>query len=43
MFALAQMRDEHQRRNVHVHWMWILFALALVSTRVVRSESEGAT
>lgn len=45
MFAVAQIRDEHQRGNVYVYLMWLLFALALVSTRLVNAhgrESRGA-
>ena len=34
MFAGAQLRDDHQRGNVYIYIMWILFALATISTRL---------
>ena len=41
-FALAQIRDEHQRGNVYVFLMWILFGLAAASRRVWRREEGEA-
>lgn len=38
MFAAAQVRDEHQRGNVYLYVMWILFGLAAVSGRLVREQ-----
>lgn len=38
MFAVAQLRDEHQRGNVYVYVMWMLFGLAVVATRLRREE-----
>jgi hypothetical protein len=40
MFALSQIRDEHQRGNVYYYLMWILFALATVGWRIDRSEAR---
>jgi hypothetical protein len=37
-FALAQLRDEHQRGNVYVYIMWILFGLAVAAKRIWREE-----
>ena len=42
MFAIGQIRDEHQRGNVFVYFMWILFALAMVSTRIARAQETEA-
>ncbi len=42
MFALGQFRDEHQRGNVYIYLMFILFALALVGTRLARSGTPDA-
>lgn len=36
MFAASQMRTDHQRGNVYIYFMWLLFALALVATRLVK-------
>lgn len=36
MFAIAQVRDEHQRGNVYVYVMWILFGLAMASRAILR-------
>ncbi len=33
-FALAQIRDEHQRGNVYVYLMWVLFGLAAAAGRI---------
>ena len=33
-FALAQIRDEHQRGNVYVYIMWLIFGLAVASQRI---------
>jgi len=41
MFAFAQLRDEHQRGNVYVYFMWIIFGMALVATRLVRQEEAA--
>lgn len=38
MFAFSQLRDEHQRGNVYYYYMWILFALATVASRLVRAQ-----
>jgi hypothetical protein len=35
LFALAQLRDEHQRGNVYVYYMWILFAFAVIGRRLI--------
>ncbi|MBK8231447.1 MAG: O-antigen ligase family protein [Candidatus Eisenbacteria bacterium] len=43
MFAVAQIRDEHQRGNVYVYLMWMLFALAVVATRLVKQGPPPAT
>jgi hypothetical protein len=37
-FAMAQLRDEHQRGNVYIYIMWILFGLAVASQRIWREE-----
>lgn len=39
MFAAAQARSDHQRGNVYLYVMWILFALAVVSMRLARESS----
>lgn len=39
MFAMSQVRDEHQRGNVYYYYMWILFALATVGWRIARAET----
>ncbi len=36
MFAASQVRTDHQRGNVYIYFMWLLFALALVATRLVK-------
>lgn len=33
-FALAQIRDEHQRGNVYVYLMWLYFGLAVAAERI---------
>jgi len=38
----AQVRDEHQRGNVYLYVMWILFGLAAVSGRLVREARTRA-
>ena len=38
MFAAAQVRDEHQRGNVYLYVMWILFGLGAVAARLVKEE-----
>ena len=42
MFALAQIRDEHQRGNVYIYVMWLLFGLAVVAARLAREQRERA-
>ncbi|MEZ4649171.1 MAG: O-antigen ligase family protein [Candidatus Eisenbacteria bacterium] len=42
MFAAAQVRDEHQRGNVYLYVMWILFGLGAVATRMVKEERARA-
>jgi O-antigen ligase len=37
MFALAQLRDEHQRGNMYIYYMWLLFAFGMITTRMVRA------
>lgn len=37
-FALAQIRDEHQRGNVYPFLMWILIGLAAASSRIWRED-----
>ena len=41
MFAMSQVRDEHQRGNVYYYYMWILFALATVGWRLARAETRA--
>jgi lipoprotein signal peptidase len=41
MFAMSQIRDEHQRGNVYYYYMWILFALATVGWRLARAEKRS--
>lgn len=41
-FALAQSRSDHQRGNVYVYFMWILFAIAAISYRLFREQIETA-
>jgi hypothetical protein len=42
-FALAQIRDEHQRGNVYVFLMWTYFALAVASERIWKQgQAEAA-
>jgi O-antigen ligase len=41
MFAMSQIRDEHQRGNVYYYYMWILFALATVGWRLARAEQRS--
>ena len=41
MFAMSQVRDEHQRGNVYYYYMWILFALATVGWRLARAEKRS--
>jgi O-antigen ligase len=46
-FTLGQVRSDHQRGNVYLHFMWILFAIATISYRlfvdqVETARSEGA-
>lgn len=42
MFALAQIRDEHQRGNVYVYVMWLILGLAVASSAMVdRARSLG--
>lgn len=38
MFAAAQFRDSHQRGNVYLYVMWILFALAAISLRIAQEQ-----
>ena len=43
IFAVAQMRSDHQRGNVYLYVMWILFALAVISYRLAKeSNTETA-
>jgi O-antigen ligase len=42
LFALAQFRDEHQRGNVYIYLMWILFAFALIGRRLSDQERRAA-
>jgi len=42
LFALGQIRDEHQRGNVYIYYMWILFAFAVIGQRMARQEREAA-
>lgn len=41
MFAMSQVRDEHQRGNVYYYLMWIIFALATVGWRIDRAEARA--
>ena len=40
MFAAVQLRDSHQRGNVYLYVMWILFALAAISLRLTKERKE---
>jgi len=40
IFAAAQARSDHQRGNVYLFVMWILFALAVISYRLVKESSR---
>lgn len=40
MFAAVQLRDSHQRGNVYLYVMWILFAIAAISHRLVLQQRE---
>jgi hypothetical protein len=42
IFAVAQMRSDHQRGNVYLFVMWILFALAVISYRLVKEGNKEA-
>jgi O-antigen ligase len=41
MFAMSQLRGDHQRGNVYYYYMWILFALATVGWRLARAEKRS--
>ncbi len=43
MFAMAQLRASHQRGNVYLYLMWILFALAAISWRYWQQQKAGQT
>jgi hypothetical protein len=40
-FALAQVRDEHQRGNVYPFLMWALIGLAVAARRIWKEEDSG--
>lgn len=40
IFALAQLRSDHQRGNVYLYVMWILFALAVISARLYQQSRQ---
>jgi hypothetical protein len=42
LFSLAQLRDEHQRGNVYIYYMWILFGLAVVGLRLAKEQARQA-
>ena len=42
MFAFGQLRDEHQRGNVYIYYMWLLIAFAVITTRLARAQSAPA-
>ncbi len=37
MFSASQIRTDHQRGNVYIYYMWLLYALAIVATRLVKA------
>jgi O-antigen ligase len=41
-FTLAQVRSDHQRGNVYLYFMWILFAIATISYRLFQEQLEAA-
>ncbi|MBM3286004.1 MAG: hypothetical protein FJY88_01425 [Candidatus Eisenbacteria bacterium] len=41
-FAMAQIRDEHQRGNVYPYLMWALFALAVAARRIKEEQERSA-
>jgi O-antigen ligase len=41
LFALSQLRDEHQRGNVYYYYMWILFGLGTAASRLVREQRQA--
>jgi O-antigen ligase len=41
IFAVAQSRSDHQRGNVYLYVMWILFALAVIATRLYREQRQA--
>lgn len=40
IFAAAQTRSDHQRGNVYLYVMWILFALAVITTRLYQQSRQ---
>jgi len=42
MFAIAQIRDEHQRGNVYVYVMWITFGVAIAARQIRRDSVRRA-
>ncbi|MBD3163042.1 MAG: hypothetical protein GF346_11515 [Candidatus Eisenbacteria bacterium] len=40
-FALAQIRDEHQRGNVYPYLMWALFGIAVAARRIHREANRA--